>query len=166
MNSGPRIRLSSLLLLLVVLGLFFCLFLQKRRERELQSAILPYRDQAAEAIFTTLDQPLALTYPDGTPLQDALKNIRLCSTGPKLLAGLQIYVDPFGLATANQTMKSPVKKPRDQSLTLREHLSEVLKSLGLGFAIRGRGLVITSEDAVHLQPEDDPYLGFRDVLKE
>ena len=166
MKSGLRMRLSTLLLLLVVLGLFFCLFLQKRRERELQAALLPYRDQYAEAIFTTLDQPLAATYADGTPLQDALKNIRLCSTGPKLPAGIPIYVDPFGLATAHQTMKSPVKKPRDQSLTLRGHLSEVLKSLGLGFTIRGRVLVINSEDAVHLQPEDDPFLGYRDVLKK
>jgi hypothetical protein len=158
-------RLSTLLLLLVVFAFLFGLFLQKRRERELQAALLPYRDQTAEAIFTTLDQALALTYPDGAPLQDALKNIRLLSTGPRLPAGIPIYVDPYGLATAHQTMKSPVKKPRNQNLTLRKHLSEILKSLGLAFTIRGRILMITTENVVTLDPEDDPYLGFRDVLQ-
>jgi hypothetical protein len=167
MKMAGRMRLSTLLLLIVVLALLFGLFLQKRRERELQATLLPYRDQVAEGILAALDRPLNLTYADGAPLKDALKNVKLCSTGqPKLPAGIPIYVDPSGLSAADKTMSSTVKRPpRDENLTLRQHLHRILKPLGLGFTLRGRFVMITSADVAGRQTEEDPYLGYRDVLR-
>ena len=64
-------------------------------------------------------------------------------------------------------MTSTVKKPaEDQKLTLREHLKQALKPLGLDFSVRDRFLMITSDESVDARPgDDDPYRGFRDVLR-
>ncbi len=160
-------RLGTLFLLVMALALLFGLFLQKRRERELQATLLPYRDQVAEGILAALDRPLVLTYADGASLRDALENLRLCSTGqPKLPKGINIYADPSGLSAADKTLTSTINRPpRDTNLSVREHLHRILKPLGLGFTLRGRWLVITSEDAAARQPEEDPYRGYRDVLR-
>jgi len=160
-------RLGTLLLLVVALALVFGLFLQKRRERDLQATLLPYRDQVAEGILAALDRPLVLTYADRATLKDALENLRLCSTGqPKLPKGITIYVDTYGLASADRTLTSTIKRPpRDANLSVREHLDRILKPLGLGITLRGGWLIITSEDAAARQPSEDPYLGYRDVLR-
>jgi hypothetical protein len=78
----------------------------------------------------------------------------------------KIYVDRIGLSEADKSMASTVKRPpSDQRLTLREHLNRVLKPLGLGFVVRDRFLMITSEEARDESPNDDPYLGYRYVLR-
>ena len=40
-----------------------------------------------------------------------------------------------------------------------------LKPLGLDFTISDGFLMITSEEAVDERPDDDPYLGYHDVLR-
>ena len=114
-----------------------------------------------------MNRPLALTYPDDASLEQLLKDIKFHSTGqPKLPAGIPIYVDPIGLSEADKTMTSTVKRPPpDQNLTLREHLRRVLKTLGLDFTIRDGFLMITSQEALDERSDDDPYLGFSDVLR-
>ena len=167
MKSTRRIRLSTMLLLMVVLALVFGLFVQKRRELELQATILPYRDQVTEGILAVLDRPLALTYRDGATLEQVLKNLKLRSAGqPKLPTGMPIYVDPIGLSEAEKSMSSTIKSPRPaDSLALREHLHRILKPLGLDFEVRSGFLIITSEESVVDEVEQDPYLGYADVLR-
>ncbi len=167
MKSDRRMRLSTLLLLMVVVALLFGLFVQKRRELELQAALLPYRNQTNEGLLDVLDRPLALTYPDGASLEQALKNLKLVSMGqPKLPKGIPIYVDPIGLSEADKTMTSTIKRPTTgEKLSLRDHLDRMLKPLGLGFTVRDGFLMITSLEAVDDRPDDDPYLGYRDVLR-
>jgi hypothetical protein len=167
MTSVVRIRLSTMILLVVVVALLIRLFILKQSEAKLSGELLRYRNPVAEGLAEILDRPLVLTYPDGAPLEQFLKDIKLRSTGqPKLASGIPIYVDPIGLSEAEKTMSSVIKKPPvDDKLTLREHLKRVLKPLGLGFMMRSGFLMITSQEAVDEQADDDPYLGFRDVLQ-
>jgi hypothetical protein len=167
MRSAGRLRLSTLLLFMVVLALLFGLFVQKRREAALQAALARYRDLVSEGIVEALDRPLAMTYPDGASLEQALKNLKLRSTGqPKLPKGIPIYVDPIGLSETDKTMTSTIKRPpTGEKLTLREHLERILKPLGLGFTVRDGFLMINSLESVDDEPDHDPYLGYRDVLR-
>jgi hypothetical protein len=155
-----------MLLLVLVLSLLLSLLILKESETRLRADLARYRNPASEAIADLIDRPLALAYPDGASLAQFLKGIRLRSTGqPRLATGIPIYVDPIGLSETEQTMASVVKKPpADRTLTLREHLTRVLKPLGLGFVIKDGFLMITSEESLD-EEIDDPYLGFRDVLQ-
>jgi hypothetical protein len=168
MRSAVRIRLGTMLLIVVVLAMLVRLFILNRREAKLQAELSAHRNPVAEGIADLMNRPLALTYPDGAPLEQFLKDIKMCSVGqPKLLtAGIPIYVDPIGLSEADKTMTSTVRRPpSDQKLTLGEHLKLALKPLGLDFTIRDGFLMITSQESVDESPDDDPYLGYRDVLR-
>lgn len=156
-----------MLLIVVILGMVSFLFILKRSETQVKAEISLYRDDVAEGVVDLMDRPLALTYADGEPLEQFLKDIKRCSTGqPKLPAGIPIYVDPIGLSEADKSMVSTVKRPpSDQRLTLREQLDRVLKPLGLEFVVREGFLMITSEEDRDKWPDDDPYLGYRDVLR-
>jgi hypothetical protein len=168
MTPPLRIRLGTLLLVVVVLALLVRLFILKRSETQLQTELLPLRNMIAEGVADAMNRPFALTYPDGAPLEQVLRDIKKASaTQPKLSpAGIPIYVDPIGLSEADQTMKSTVKRPTsDQKLTLREHLKQALKPLGLACTVSVGFLMITSEESLDERPDDDPYLGFHDVLR-
>jgi hypothetical protein len=54
MKLFRRIRLSTLLLLMIVLALLFGLFRQKRREAELQVNLSVYRAPTTEGIYDAL----------------------------------------------------------------------------------------------------------------
>jgi hypothetical protein len=167
MRSAVRIPLSTMLLIVVAIAIFVRLSLLKQREAKLQVELSRYRDQVAEGIVDLVNRPLALTYPDDAPLQTVLNDIKRCSTGqPKLALGIPVYVDAIGLSEAAKSMTSTVRRPpSNQKLTLREQLKHILKPLGLDFAIRDGFLMITSAEALDESPDDDPYLGYRDVLR-
>ena len=168
MSSAVRIRLSTLLLIVVVLALLVRFFLLKLSEAKLQAEVAPYRNTAAEGVSDLMNRPLALNYLDGASLEQFLKDIKRCSQSqPKLkMTGIPIYVDPIGLSEADKTMTSTVKRPpSDEQLTLREHLKQVLKPLGLDCTIRDGFLMITSAESLDERSDDDPYLGYRDVLQ-
>jgi hypothetical protein len=157
-----------MLLIVVILALFARLYILKRTEAQIQAELASYREPVAEGIIDFLDRPHALTYSDGAPLEMVLKDVKRCSMGqPKLKAmGVPIFVDPIGLSDAEKTMTSTVKRPpRDEKLTFREHLKRVLKPLGLDFTVRDGFLMVTSLEALDESLEDDPYLGYRDVLR-
>jgi hypothetical protein len=165
MKFDRRIRLSSFLLFISIVALALCVLAEKRRQAELQRAIQPFRSARAEAVWEALQRPLAAGAPDGSPLEDALKDIKRASTGlPKLPTGIPIYVDPIGLQETEQTMTSLVGHVAEpQTLTLRERLAQMLEPLGLAGSPKDGWLMITSKAAVEL-PDEDPYLGYRDVL--
>jgi hypothetical protein len=163
------IRLSTLLLAMIVLALLCGLYAQHRQEVELRSELAHYRDPASDAIFDVLDQPLALTYGDGAPLEVVLREAKMRSTGrPKLTSGIPIYVDPIGLQEAEKSMSSPVRKPPlAEKLTLGAHLKAALDSLDLSYIVQDGFLMITSKESLDVETGDaiDPYLQFRDVLR-
>jgi hypothetical protein len=166
MKLAGRMRLSTLLLLMVVPALAIGLYAEKRRQTELRRAILPYRFEREEGVVDALALPIALNYPDGASLEQMLRDVKKATTGmSKLPAGIPIYVDPIGLKEADKTLASSVRSSaRDDILPLRERLTRILKPLGLGFSARDGFLMITSEDAFE-SPDHDPYLGYRDVLR-
>jgi hypothetical protein len=168
MKLVRRIRLSTLLLLVVVLAIIIDLYVVKRRQAQTLAALALYRQPRTEGIYDVLDQPVVTTYPDGATLEDVLKEINLCtSRAPKLPAGVPIYIDPVGLQEAERSMRSPVKRPESaDQLPLKEHLNRVLEPLGLGFSVNEGYLGITSKESLDLPIGDevDSYLKFRDVL--
>jgi hypothetical protein len=168
MKLFRRVRLSTLLLLMIVLALLFGLYRQKRREAELQVNLSLYRAPTTEGIYDALDQPLALTYADGAALEEVLKETKLRSSGrPKLKSGIPIYVDPVGLQETEKSMTSPVRRsPSADKLTLGEHLRSALDPLGLGYAVKDGFLMITAKESLDAETEDgiNPYLAYRDVL--
>lgn len=165
-----RIRLSTLLLLIMIVALGFGLFVQWRREEQLQATLATYRDTRQEGIFDLLVGPIPLSYPDGAPLDVVLKEIKLQTAGPsaKLPTGIPIYVDPLGLQEAQRTLSSPVKRPStSEKLSLAEHLRRVLDPLGLAYVVKDGFLMITSKESVDepLGDDVDPYPQYRDVLR-
>ncbi len=170
-----RIRLSSLLLLMVVVTLLVGLYVQKRREAQLRAALSLYRNVKQEGIYDALglEPPIALTYADGDTLDVVLKDFKAQTTKnpkiPKLPTGLPIYVDPLGLQEAGISWNALVKRPPSaETLTLGEHLARILDSLALTYMVRDGYLLITSKEArdVALGEEGDhPYVRYRDVLE-
>ena len=167
------IRLSTLLLLVVVVAISIGLYAQRRRENQLLAALSLYRNPRQEGIYDALDQPIALTYADGAPLDDVLKDIRMQTIKnpkiPKLPTGIPIYVDPLGLQEVERSMSSEVKRPSSaDKLTLGEHLRLVLDPLGLAYMAKDGFIMITSKES-HDEPVggdgEDLYLKYRDVLK-
>lgn len=169
MKLFRRIRLSTLLLLMIVLALLFGLYRQRLREKELRANLSLYRAPTTEGIYDALDQPLALTYADGAGLEEVLKETKRVSTGkPKLTSGIPIYVDPIGLQEAEQSMTSPVNRPPlADKVTLGEHLRNVLGPLGLGYVVKDGFLMVTSKESLDVETGDttNPYLRYRDVLR-
>ena len=163
-----RFRLRTLLLLIIILALIFGLFVQNRREIQLQSTLAMYRNPKTEAIYDALDKPLATTYPDLATLENVLKEVKARTMGKlKLMSGIPIYVDPVGLQEAGQSMTSRVERPLSRDdITLGEQLRHVLEPLGLGYEVKDGFLMISSKESldtptgVHM----DPYLQYRDVL--
>ena len=157
------IRLSTFLLLVLVIALMVSLALQ--RERQLRDAIAVYRQPQTEAIFEAVARPMPLHYLDGARLDEVLKVWKRTTIGsPGLAPGIPIYVDPIGLQEAGQSLNSTLRRPPSaDSLPLGEHLRRVLEPLGLGCTVQHGFLMITSKESVDEEP--DPYLLFRDVLQ-
>ncbi|WP_165250314.1 hypothetical protein [Paludisphaera soli] len=162
-----RWRFSTLILLVVIFALAFALAAQQRREARLRMALDVYRDRGQEKILDQLDRPLALDYPEDTPLEVVLKQIKTRTAGAIRPGGMPIYVDPIGLSEADATMRSPVKRPTpEDEPTLGEDLRRILDPLGLAWKAEGGFLMITSKESLDQEKAaDDPYLKYRDALK-
>jgi hypothetical protein len=164
-----RVNLTSLLLAMIAIGILFGIVSQSRREAEIERVLAAYRNPAAEAVIDALESPLAVDWPDGTPLEVVLKRIRTKTTGmPKLKTGVPIYVDPNGLQEAGQTPTSRLRaQPPDATLLLRVKLERAFGPLGLACETREGFLMITAKESLDepVGESRDPYVIYRDVLK-
>jgi hypothetical protein len=166
------IRLSTFLLLVLVVALLIVLYAQHLREARLQDAISVYRNYRTEGIVDALERPIARPYADDTHLDDFLKEIKKQTTlNPKLPTvptGIPIYVDPIGLQEAERSLNATVKRPPSaDTLPLGEHLRRVLDQVGLGYVVKDGYLMITSKESLDEPLGDDaePFLRCRDVLR-
>jgi hypothetical protein len=166
-----HLRLSTLLLLIVIVAQGIGLYVYHDREARLQAALALYRNGALEEMLERLRTPMDLSYPEGMPLGDLIKRVRMRTTGPKLGAGIPIYVDPVGLQEAGRTMYSEIQTPpTDRPLTLDEFLNRVLRPLGLAHKVEHGLVTITSVEALD-QPlgdtisQEELYRRYRDVLR-
>lgn len=109
---------------------------------DLPDGPFPTRDSTPQtkAILALLRRPVALDYPDLTPLAEVLADVRQAvrTTG----ANLPIHVSPKGLENADKTAASPVTITL-QGASLGTSLRLLLAELGMGYYIADGALVVT-----------------------
>jgi len=125
----------------------------------------PDVDPQTAAILKRLDEPLAMNFPDKTPLEEVLKYIKQ-ETNDLGDHGVPIYLDPLGLIEAGATETSPVTIDMDGQ-PLRVTLKLVLRQLGLKYFVSDGVLCITSiyppeSKAVSPMREPPPLSGLRE----
>jgi hypothetical protein len=145
---------STLLFLLVIVGLAITVMMQQQREARLLTALRAARDVNDEAISVALDQPVNWPTRPNRPrtLDDVLLFIKKSSSttkpdGALWSGGIPIYVDPEGLREARVTLSSMVASGPVRRTTLKRILQEALDELGLDYLVEGGMLTITSREA-------------------
>jgi RNA polymerase sigma factor (sigma-70 family) len=122
---------------------------QLRRTISLEVARLSAHDKnpRSQVILKKLEEPVVMSFPNPTPLDDVLKYIKAASTTPQF-AGLPIYVDPKGLEEANSGgMGAPVTVDLEH-IPLKTSLRLMLKQLGLAYCVRDGVLIISSVQGI------------------
>ena len=113
------------------------------------------RDPKTKSIQAKLDQPIAMSFPNETPLEDVLKYIKT-ATQDANDPGIPIYVDPLGMQEADKTLTSPVSIDLE-GVPLKRTLRLLLKQLGLTYTVKDGYLMITSETSEDQQTEIRVY---------
>ncbi len=113
------------------------------------------RDDRTKSILAKLDQPIAMSFPNETPLEDVLKYIKT-ATQDANDTGIPIYVDPLGMQEADKTLTSPVSIDLE-GVPLKRTLRLLLKQLGLTYTVKDGYLMITSETSEDQQTEIRVY---------
>jgi RNA polymerase sigma factor (sigma-70 family) len=110
-------------------------------------------DPRSRMILAKLDEPIPMSFPADTPLDDVLKYIKQATTTSNH-PGIPIYVDPTGLQEAERSLNSTVVMDLE-GVPLRRTLQLLLTQLGLAYYVEDGILIITSEDSAsqkHLPP--------------
>jgi hypothetical protein len=113
------------------------------------------RDAKTKSIIAKLDQPVAMSFPNETPLEDVLKYVKQ-ATQDASDSGIPIYVDPLGMQEADKTLTSPVSIDLE-GVPLRTTLRLLLKQLGLTYTVKDGFLMITSQESEDQQTEIRVY---------
>jgi RNA polymerase sigma factor (sigma-70 family) len=106
----------------------------------------PEEEAQTKAILEALKKPVAMQFPNETPLEDVLRYVKATTKGKDLPDGLPIYVDPVALQEAEKTLASPVLLDLS-GVALRDTLRLALKQLGLVYSVGGGLLTITSQSS-------------------
>ena len=124
------------------------------------------RTRRSLAILAKLEQPIAMSFANETPLEDVLKYIKQATTGPND-PGIPIYVDPLGLQEADKTMTSPVRSTSKVS-RCAERSSSCSSSSAWFYFVDDGILVITSQEAEDRRDSIPPgrALAFRQEARE
>lgn len=100
------------------------------------------------AVLEALERSEPLHFPNDTPLEAVLADIRDRTRSLELPDGLPIYVDPGSLADVERSMTSPVHIDL-AGVPLADSLRLVLAQLGLDYIVKGRLVfVITRRDSL------------------
>ena len=118
---------------------------EKRIKRYGNAVDLLDRDPKTKAILAKLEEPIAMSFANETPLEDVLKYIKSATQGASD-NGIPIYVDPVGLNEAEKTMTSPITLDLE-GVPLKTTLRLMLKQLGLTYTVKDGLLTITSESS-------------------
>jgi RNA polymerase sigma factor (sigma-70 family) len=110
-------------------------------------------EKLTRAIMTQLDEPITMSFPQETPLEDVLKYIKQTTQNEKLhlASGIPIYVDPVGLQQAEKTMATPVSLDLD-GVPLRRTLTLILNQVNLRYFVADGVLFITSNPSGDKDP--------------
>jgi hypothetical protein len=107
-------------------------------------------------IIVALERPIAMTFPEKTPLQDVLRYVTLATATPTH-PGIPIYLDPIGLLEAERTPQSTVAIDL-VGVPLKTSLQLCLEQLGLSYHVGGGCLRVVSAERVSSELESAPYL--------
>jgi hypothetical protein len=151
LKTKVRLRLSTLILLIIIFGMAIALVLQQKREARLRSALRSARSLNDEAIRVALNQPfeakfLARNPLARPPLDQLLTEIKRRTSNGVLWNGVPIYVDPIGLQEAGVTMASSVTVS-SKAMPIKEALEEALGQLKLDYVVRDGFLCISSKES-------------------
>ena len=105
----------------------------------------PDEEAKTRSILSKLEEPVAMSFANETPLEDVLKYIKSATQGPKD-TGIPIYIDPVGLNEAEKTMTSPVTLDLE-GVPLKTTLRLLLEQLGLMYYVKDGLLTITSSSS-------------------
>jgi RNA polymerase sigma factor (sigma-70 family) len=117
----------------------------------------PGKDPKSRQIMAKLEEPIAMSFTNETPLDDVLKYIKQATTS-KTFAGVPIYVDPIGLQEAERSLNSTVTIDLE-GVPLRRTLQLVLAQLGLIYWVEDGMIYITSEGSEQTQGALKPSMG-------
>lgn len=110
-------------------------------------------DLAANArIVAALEQRVAMTFPDPTPLEDVLRYVQMATSTPTY-RGIPIFLDPAGLQAAEKTPRSPVTIDL-VDVPLRTSLRLCLKPMGLDYEVRDGYLWVRADEENLSEPDD------------
>jgi general secretion pathway protein D len=109
------------------------------RRRKLAAGDRPRRNERELQIEQKLKTPVSLQFKDA-PLSQVLMHL-----GD--VAGINIHIDPEGLAAEGVSSDTPVTINLKQDISLKSALNLILESLHLGYVIKDEVLKITSEQA-------------------
>ena len=174
LKTKRRLRLSTLMLLIIIFGMAVTLVLQQQREARLRSALRSASNANEEAIQVALDQPFDAKLIKATPtggtlgivaldqpfdakliprptLALLLQEIKRVTRNGVLWDGIPIVVDPIGLQEAGRTMNSPVTVS-SKAVPIRKALKDALGQLKLLYTVKDGWLLITSDVSALPQP--------------
>jgi hypothetical protein len=152
LKTKMRLRLSTLILLIILFGMAVTLVLQQQREARLRSALRSARNAASDnAIRMALSQPFDAKLIPRPTLALLLKEIKRVTTNGVLWDGIPIFVDPIGLQEAGRTMNSPVTVS-SKAVPIRKALKDALGQLKLLYSVKDGWLLITSDESALPQP--------------
>ncbi|WP_165064144.1 RNA polymerase sigma factor [Paludisphaera rhizosphaerae] len=100
------------------------------------------RNPRSKMMLKKLEEPIAMIFPNETPLEDILKYVKQATDAPND-DGLELYVDPQGLQEADKTLTSPVAL-EVEGVPLRRTLQLLLDQLGLVYFVEDGMVVITA----------------------
>jgi hypothetical protein len=132
------------------------------------AAIVAARDPNPKTKDTLkkLDEFVAMSFANETPLDDVLKYIKQAST-TKTYSGIPIYIDPKGLQEAEKSLNSTIQIDLE-GVPLKTTLRLILKQLDLAYCVRDGVLIISSvpgiaeelqEAVAELEANDPPKSG-------
>jgi hypothetical protein len=151
LKSKVRLRLSTLILLIIVFGMAVALVLHQKREARLQSALRSARSLNDEAIRVALNRPFEAKFLARNPLasptlDELLTEIKRLTRNGVLWNGVPIYVDPIGLQEAGVTMASSLTMS-SKAMPIKEALEKSLRQLKLDYVVRDEFLFISSKES-------------------
>ncbi len=95
------------------------------------------------SIADKLEQPIAMSFANETPLGDVFKYINQATRDGRAGAGIPIYADPLGLQDAEVTLNTTVALDVENT-PLRVTLARLLAQRGLEYAVKDDVLIISS----------------------
>lgn len=148
----PRIRLSTFLLLLVIVAMALGLIVLAGREARLRAELQAVTNRTEDAIQRALDRPIRMDWIAGLRPSLSVVLLRLKSETRdrglwSMSDGLPIYVDPEAASNAGITLETTSEPHPPETMTIGEALSYTTQQFGLRWYVKDALLIISDDQA-------------------